>query len=390
MDINDQEKLFHLIKRSLWNTGTVDAVDGPVFEEMKKQALAALPAGILSRLDMPDDLRTAWQAAVYQQIAYNVNYRRAQAELPLAVPYAILKGVTAAQYYPHPEYRAMGDIDIITRREDYQATCASLLAAGYAESPDHDNGRHRAFLKNGITVEVHAYFASLNDPRQAQYLDDLIIESITPSHVLPDPVNGLVLLEHISQHLENGLGLRQIIDWMMFVHQCLPDQEWPSFRQMANQIGLETLAVTVTRMCEMYLGLPERQWCKGANYKVCDQLMEFILSSGNFGIKLTSDADVGETILTYSWGPVAALKYLQERGLENWKITRRVAFLRPFAWLYQAGRYLFKGFCQDEALKTLRKQYSGAKKRKRLLDALAVKQKSKGLVVYKNGKYIKE
>ncbi len=390
MEIKEQEKLFNLIKQSLWNTETVCAVDWPVFEEMKKQALAALPAGILSRLDMPDDLRTAWQAAVYQQIAYNVNYRRAQAELPLAVPYAILKGVTAAQYYPHPEYRAMGDIDIITRREDYQATCASLLAAGYAESPDHDNGRHRAFLKNGITVEVHAYFASLNDPRQAQYLDDLIIESITPSHVLPDPVNGLVLLEHISQHLENGLGLRQIIDWMMFVHQCLPDENWAAFAENARRIGLEKLAVTTARMCEIYLGLPERKWCEGADRALCTQLMEYVLSCGNFGNKRADDSSIGENVFVFARTPKAAFKLLQQRGLVNWSAAKKHPALRPFAWIYQAGRYIKRGLGRDHASKKLKTEYEAAKRRNDMLNALGVKREAKGLVTFKDGKYVKE
>ena len=87
------------------------------------------------------------------------------------------------------------------------------------------------FFKNGVSVEIHRFFASLNDPNHAKLLDDQIIENINSSHVLPDKVNGLVLLEHISQHLESGLGLRQIIDWMMFVNQCLPDEYWPGYKE---------------------------------------------------------------------------------------------------------------------------------------------------------------
>ena len=387
-DDTDTMRMLSLLKSCLWGSEPPSDIDREVYLGFCSQAITALPASIMPKLSMPDEIRDAWQKNIIRLVAFYVSYSYEQEHLPLTVPYVILKGTSAAQYYPHPEYRTMGDIDIITRREDFDAAYNQLLVNGFRKMSELE--REVSFWKNGVTIELHRYFASLNDPVQSKYLDDLIIQNINSSHVLPDPVNGLVLLEHISQHLEKGLGLRQIIDWMMFVHRCLPDQEWPSFRQMANQIGMETLAVTVTRMCEMYLGLPERQWSKGANEKVCAQLMEFILSSGNFGVKLTSDADVGETILTYSWGPVAAFKYLQERGLENWKITRRVACLRPFAWLYQAGRYLFKGFSQDEALITLKKQYKGAKKRKRLMDSLAVKQKSKGLVVYKNGKYVKE
>ena len=94
-----------------------------------------------------------------------------------------------------------------------------------------------------------------------------------------------MILEHISQHLENGLGLRQIIDWMMFVHKCLPDENWPEFQVLASNIGMETLAIVMTRMCELHLGLPERMWCKSADNELCGQLMDYILACGNFGEK---------------------------------------------------------------------------------------------------------
>ena len=134
------------------------------------------------------------------------------------------------------------------------------LARGLSTRPFE---RETGFIKNDIIVELHRSFAKLNNADHARYLDDLIITNINPTHELPDPVNGLVILEHISQHLVNGLGLRQIIDWMMFTDKCLPDEKWPEFREMAQKTGMEKLAVVVTRMCEIYLGLPCRNWSSG-------------------------------------------------------------------------------------------------------------------------------
>ena len=62
-------------------------------------------------------------------------------------------------------------------------------------------------------------------------------------------INGLVLLDHVRYHLQGGLGIRQIIDWMMFVHANLNDETWETgFAQLARGAGLETLAVTMTSM----------------------------------------------------------------------------------------------------------------------------------------------
>ena len=65
-------------------------------------------------------------------------------------------------------------------------------------------------------------------------------------------------------------------------------------------------------------------------------------------------------------------------------------FLRPFAWIYQAGRYISRGFGQKGSSVTLKKEYEAARKRIVLFDSLGVKQKAKGLVVYKEGKYVKK
>ena len=379
--------LFGVIRKSLWNKGVAYA-DQEVYEEMRMHGLVALPASVIRELSLTDELLDTWKKAIISQVRGYCVYTEAQASLPITVPYVILKGTEAAKYYPYPEYRAMGDIDIMTPREDFETACDLLISAGYEEL---NNGelRHREFIKNGIIIEVHRYFASLNDPGQAEYLDDLIIENINPSHVLPDMVNGLVLLEHISQHLEHGLGLRQIIDWMMFVNECLPESKWPEFRELAQNIGLEKLAIVATRMCEVYMALPSRGWCNSVDEDLCERFMEYVLNSGNFGNKWDNESSAGTKVLTYSRTPQAAFRLLQKNGEKNWKLAQDHPALKSFAWIYQAGIYIGKGLVRKNAASKLKEEFESARERNALLDALCVKQTSKGLAVFKDGKYVK-
>ena len=111
MDICEIE-ILNLIKQSLWHQG-VAFVDEDVYKEAKAHSLIALPAAILSQLDMPEELRQTWKMEIYQQIANNINYRHFQLQLPVTVPYVILKGTAAAVYYPNPSQRTMGDVDFI-------------------------------------------------------------------------------------------------------------------------------------------------------------------------------------------------------------------------------------------------------------------------------------
>ena len=376
--------VFELIKLSLWGAGN-PTVDLSVYQEMKSQAIAALPASILSSLDLPVNLLREWRKTIIQQITHFENYIYVQSCLPIDVPYVILKGSSAAQYYPYPEYRTMGDIDIITRHEDYNSSCEAMLKNNWYEMSSEselERSRHRSFAKNGVVVEIHAFFASISDVKKAEIFDDLIFDNITENHILPDLVNGLVLIEHVNQHMEDGIGLRQIIDWMMFVDRCLSDDKWNEFEEMAAKTGLKELAIVTTRMCEIYLGLQTHKWCMNVKEKLSRDLMEYVMKSGNFGIKLDQADTLYVSRLYQLRHPITAIRDLQKIGCENLAIAKN-PILRPFAWIAEG----WKHFCNTP---NILKRYRSARRTNALFMSLGVTRSKDGLIFYKNGQYYKQ
>ena len=383
-------RLFRVLQKSLWNTGEATA-DEAVYKEMKAHAIAPLATSVLSELGLPEELLKKWERVSMATIVHSLHYQRVQDSLPITVPYVILKGTAAAQYYPHPEYRMMGDIDIMTRHEDFAAACGMLLSNGYAEDTnavDQYLERHRGFTKNNVQIEVHSYYGLRDDKEETRALDDLIIDHITPNHILPDLINGLTLIEHVNHHMEEGLGLRQIIDWMLYVDRCLPDEKWPEFEALARKTGHVQLAMATTRMCEIYLGLREHAWCAGVDPAICENFMAYILSCGNFGTKINSESLISERVLG-SASLKAAIITLKQRGVMTWKGAQDHSFLRPFAWVYQAGRYLVKGLARKHPLKQLRTERENSRKRSELFDAIGVAREINGRVVYRDGEYVK-
>ncbi|MBR4711023.1 MAG: nucleotidyltransferase family protein [Clostridia bacterium] len=383
------QRLFDVIKKSLWNTGKA-AADEEVFREMKAHAIAALAAPVLKDLSLPENLLRTWERTC---VSAFMGYQRclyAQNSLPVTVPYVILKGTAAAQYYPHPEYRNMGDIDIMTSHEDNETACGMMLKGGYHEDTnavDQYLNRHREFRGQYALVEVHSYYALRDKKEEVKALDDLIIDNIRPNHLLPDLVNGLTLIEHINHHMESGLGLRQIIDWMMFVDRCLPDSEWPAFEAMARVTGHVELSVVVTRMCELYLGLSRHSWCSHVDTGLCADLMEYILSCGNFGRKIEQESLTSQFLLS-SPTMKAKIITLKQRGVISWKAAQKYPILRPVAWVYQGGRYLVKGLTRKNAFSKIRAEYASSKKRNRLFNSIGVAREKKGRVTYYNGEYV--
>lgn len=385
MDIH-KRKVLETISAALWK-GKIDfIVDENIFQEFEAHAIIALPAELLSSLRMTPELYKRWKNCVIQHISHYVNYIHAQRSIPLDVPYVILKGTSAGQYYRHPQYRSMGDIDIIVSHEDFEQACQELRSNGYiVRENDEDDHRHVIFYRNGIIIELHQYYAKMNDPEKAKMLDDLIIANITPEHILPDTINGLVILEHISQHLECGLGFRQIIDWMMFVDAFLTDTTWPEFKTYTDRLGLTKLALLTTQMCIKYLGLGKQTWCRQIPNTIIDTFVEYIFDCGNFGNKHTTDEDSIAYILTRNQSIFSFFRNLQKSGINNWKALKKYPFVKPFAWIYQMSRYIRKGRKANWVY-----SYQEAKKRSFLLDELGVRRESKGVAMYRDGMYFRK
>ena len=378
------DDLFELIKLSLWNAGS-PKVDLAVFDEMKAHAIAALPATVLPSLIIDPELLQSWKKILLQQIAYFAQYKYVQANLPITVPYVILKGTTASQYYPSPELRTLGDIDLMTKPEDCAYACEQMLENGWTEvtsSDDQERGRHRSFKKHGIIVEIHVFFASMNDVNKARFLDDMIVSNIDSTHILPDMINGLVLIDHINQHMETGIGLRQIIDWMMFTDKCLPDGKWLEFERLVEKTGLKKLALVTTRMCEIYLGLSPHQWCANVSEKLCSDYLMYVMDSGNFGKKRVGSDPINMIRIAKLKHPIRMIIELQRMGRSNWCLADHFLF-RSFAWVWQ-GIQLIKGTPKSYlAIKT-------ASRNNALLKSLGVKRSADGLVTYENGEYVKK
>lgn len=346
----DKEQLYllELIKASLFGNAPEipeDANWEKIFEAAKTQCIVPLLASCV-----PAEHREHWNAIVYQSKAHYMQMLYEQNALiklfnDSYIPFVILKGTAAAIYYPIPTMRAFGDIDIYVSKKFWKSSLDLLEGNGYRFISD--NIREYEFEKNGIVLELHSKFSS----RNYTDIEHIIINGLNNSvnykfnnSVFPGlPVyeNGLVLLGHIMQHLKtSGIGLRQIIDWMMFVHKTLDDSTWNSkFRAYAIEAGLEKLAITVTYMCKKWFGLPDSiTWCDSANDEVADQLLIRILDDGNFGLDRAPIESVKQSIKEEG-----IFKYFHRVGLENWPLAQRHVFFRPFAWIYQLCRYIIKG-----------------------------------------------
>lgn len=378
-----EQILLQAIRKSLWKQPADFPADtdwDAVLKEAEEQTILGIVAPVA-----PKAVQERWKSKTCAVTAAFLRILHAQDALCKLlkandIPVVILKGMASAIYYPDPLQRSMGDIDFLIPLEHFDRAKSLLAQNGYAIREKLNYPRHIDLRKNGVSFEMHRYFSHTDVD-----IEEDIIKGVQQAEtaelygyqfpVLPESTRGLVLLAHLAHHIKSGLGFRQVIDWMQYADRIVDDAYWErSFHSRVKQVGLETTAVTVTKMCQLYFGLKEDiHWCDAAEIELCEQMMRNLLSSGNFGIKNGTGTRVEVTISRFQR---IGIRYLQRAGEYNWQAYQKHHWLKSFAWAYQIGRYAKQAFCMRRSKTQLKDDMERGKQRSELINRLRIGKKS--------------
>lgn len=203
---------------------------------------------------------------------------------------AVLKGMSVACHYPHPELRVPGDIDLLIGSTNLEAACKALEGIGFVV--DQETDLHTEMRRKDVDVELHKKITCFPDTEKGAWaavymeraLQKLCQHEISGSAfpTLQRPYQFISLLSHMSRHMcLSGIGLRQLCDWAVTVHQLREEIDQEDI-VVLESCGLLHFASVATRMCEKYLGLPECEWTQDVPEELVDAAMADMLESGNF------------------------------------------------------------------------------------------------------------
>lgn len=345
-----ERTMFSLLKVSLFKDEPVQIEDWQsVFAEMEKQAVAGLPSEWLRKHPIAN--ASAWERYCLLQQGRWIKVMHGQSQMlellkEYDIPCVIIKGSAAAMAYPYPRLRTMGDVDFLVKRVDFERASALLKENEYRLTYEEERNpavHHEGYSKDGVRFELHWRLRVIEESDEEllsmyeQGIDNREFRTLGDYEfpVFGTVLNGTVLLLHIYQHLSRtGLGLRQIIDWMVYV-DSLPEGVWADeLLPMLKRMGVERLALTVTATCQKYFGL--RELVEDTSRYPCDELMACIMDRGNFGCKAGS---AGKAVrFTTSSSRFGIFWRLQKGGMIEWPAAQKYPVLRPFAWFYQLFR----------------------------------------------------
>lgn len=350
---NNRLALLKLLNSSLFNVqpdlpGNTDW--DAVYKEACDQTVVALGAPAV-----PPEKAEKWQQTALQSKAQYMRILYEQSNLiklfeDNGIKLVIFKGCAAAMYYPKPFLRTMGDIDFLVPQGDFDAAQKLLSENGYEFLGDYEDGRDYAYQKGGVVFELHRHYSDYRVD-----IEDILINGMKVintrelnGHKFPafsDEINGLIILDHIRHHIYGGLGIRQIIDWVMFLNSNMNNDDCINrLLDLAKSANLEKFCKILTKMCVIYLNLPDNfPWCRDADETTAKKLMDTVFESGNFGRKKPYVYRPLDS-LTQNVRQKGLFKFLQTAGLQNWNACQKHKFLRPFAWIYQIFRFIKRGF----------------------------------------------
>ena len=270
--------------------------------------------------------------------------------------YAVLmKGAGLAAYYPTPQQRAWGDVDIYVGAEQYHAACAAMRATfpnalRFDEELDHY--KHYNLIADGVSIEVHRVSMGLQHPvdvrRYARMetigmreAEEIEVDGLTV-RVPEVTFNALMVMLHSWEHvLSQGASLRQLCDLVLLLHHRASDIDREQLERDLRGLALMDVWQVYMYILVKYLGLPQAE----APFYThrCARRAEVLLVDMLEG-RLGEEKSQGGKVVSNRW---LRKWYTMRVRLRN---AKRIRSYSPFyarhmavtTWLHGLGRLLAK------------------------------------------------
>ncbi len=248
----------------------------------------------------PKKLFVKWYASYEQIIESNEKTNKAAVRLSdffrrHGFRTCILKGQGNALYYPNPNVRTSGDIDIWVEGGDKKVLrFVCRFVSKTSKCYHHVQFKHI----HGIDTEVHYRPAFMNnlvhnhrlqkwfmEQAEAQFQHEAQLPNLSGVVCVPtDSFNRIFQMVHIYNHImHEGIGLRQIVDYYYLLERGLSEEGREREIMLLKRCGLYDVATAVMFVLHERLGLSMSCLLVPPNKRLGQFLLNEIMVGGNFG-----------------------------------------------------------------------------------------------------------
>lgn len=261
------------------------------------------------------------------------------------IDYVFFKGSEIRSYFPIPQVRAMGDIDILIPQDKRDIVKNLLSKNGYKIK--NSNGPVYDYVKNNTLIEVHTKIVSgkIGNSNAEKFFENAF-EHIAENdkHRLDENYNFAYLITHIAHHFWfYGAGIKMILD--LAVTQNKYNIDFDIVLAYMREIGLYDFSKTIITVCCKWFGIGKDFGCDTENTE------KFLVSFGAFGNMNRNKAAVVERKELEEGKKSSHIKTVLSLLFPSYNKIKNIPYisfiegrpyLLPLAWIYRIFYNLIK------------------------------------------------
>ena len=201
----------------------------------------------------------------------------------LEVKHIFVKGVHIKDYYPDPEMRTSGDIDVIVEPASIEKLHKAAKEQGIKITNYVSN---MLSLKiNSVDLEIHADADVMTD-----YFDSIfeIAEKVGEfEYILNEYDELLYVLCHLAKHLAyTGAGIRMLLD----IDLCIRGIDAFSidkFIALCDKAGVRKTTEVLLSLCNIWFNTPVARLCE-IDGELINNLVYVFIDCGSFGYEISN------------------------------------------------------------------------------------------------------
>ena len=299
----------------------------------------------------------------------------------------LIKGPAISRFYPIPELRKSGDIDLwlpdVYERGNatddnfgdvFEKARRVIAGFGYEKSEVQGNMHHMAFNKGeGPEVELHGRLTEIFDDEkmnerifdfQHEAVENLIDIEFVNGDVycsLSDADNGFYMILHMLQHYTTkGFGWKFLCDWTAFLNSIDDDKIKERLNGLLEKSGLTVFTETITRICVEYLGLSKEKasfLIKGnVEENTCKALVRELFESGEFGL-----SDENRMVVLRDTSIISMAREFHHQMKHNHPVASESVWKWPYLWVvtlweFYRNNHKLRGIRSRDVIKNARQR----------------------------------
>lgn len=225
-----------------------------LFRLMQQNHVAAMTADTVAALDVPREVKIPWLAERDKAERWHRYQKEVQDEIvgtmqKHGIETLVLKGTHTAQYYPTPELREFGDLDLYFY--DHHDEADHLIQRRFGVAITNDINHHTKYNLSGVTVESHYHLLNHYHPRSNRSYETLL-QGLAPSPTF----EILFLLRHMACHFAaSRITLRDLIDWTLTCRAHEGEVDWATVEKAVCDYGMTEFVAALCKIGERRLDI---------------------------------------------------------------------------------------------------------------------------------------